>query len=513
MNIKTPLNIKHNHPDTKSVHANCGVFGVYNHPEAAILTYYGLHALQHRGQEAAGIVTSEYLTKEKKHHFNIHKGHGLVQNVFSDYNILTEVLKGNSALGHNRYSTTGASDKRANIQPFRVHYKDGNIALSHNGNLTNTKILRSMLEDVGTIFQTSTDSELILHLIARSKEKEIDKKVLDAFSQVKGAYSFCILTDDKLIAARDPYGVRPLALGMLNDSYMFASETTSFDINNAEYLREVEPGELIVIDKDVIKSKQVKSYSIGEAEKYKHCIFEYIYFSRPDSTIFGEKVDKVRRKIAKNLAIEKPPPEKDNNNDSDEKRVVIINVPDSSNTATIGYFNESVKTNKGVKLEIGLIRSHYVGRTFIQPGQDKRKMRVKIKFNTVKGVLEGRKVVVVDDSIVRGTTSKLLVDLIKKAKPKEIHLRITSPPIISPCYYGMDFPSKEELIATQHNKNVEGIRKELGVDSLEYLSLEQLINSVPHDNPKTDYCVACFNCQYPIPIENIIETEKDEFDD
>ena len=233
MKINKTLNIKHAQPKTKSVHANCGVFGIYNHPEAAILTYYGLHALQHRGQEAAGIVTSEYLDKEKKYHFNIHKGHGLVQNVFSDYNILTEVLKGNSALGHNRYSTTGASDKRTNIQPFRVHYKDGNIALSHNGNLTNTKVLRSMLEDVGTIFQTSTDSELILHLIARSKEKEIDKKVLDAFSQVKGAYSICILTDDKLIAARDPYGVRPLALGMLNDSYMFASETTSFDINNA----------------------------------------------------------------------------------------------------------------------------------------------------------------------------------------------------------------------------------------------------------------------------------------
>ena len=320
MKIKKTLNIKHNQPETKSVHANCGVFGIYNHPEAAILTYYGLHALQHRGQEAAGIVTSEYLAKEKKFILIYHKGHGLVQNVFSDYNILTEVLKGNSALGHNRYSTTGASDKRANIQPFRVHYKDGNIALSHNGNLTNTKVLRSMLEDVGTIFQTSTDSELILHLIARSKEKEIDEKVLDAFSQVKGAYSICILTDDKLIAARDPYGIRPLALGMLNDSYMFASETTSFDINNAEYVREVEPGELIVIDKDVIKSKQVKSYSIGEAEKYKHCIFEYIYFSRPDSTIFGEKVDKVRRKIAKNLAIEKPPPEKDNNKDSDEKR-------------------------------------------------------------------------------------------------------------------------------------------------------------------------------------------------
>jgi amidophosphoribosyltransferase len=489
------------------------VFGIYNHPEAAVLTYFGLHALQHRGQEAAGIVTSEYLPEENKYRFNIHKGHGLVLTVFSNDKLLTDVLKGNSAVGHNRYSTTGASDKRTNIQPFKVNFKDGNIAISHNGNLTNTKTLRNMLENAGTIFQTSTDSETILHLIARSKKKNIVEKVLNAFSQVKGAYSICIMTDDKLFAARDPHGVRPLSVGILDDSFVFASETTSFDIINAEYLRDVKPGELIVVDKDVIKSKKLKSFVIGEENKYKNCIFEYIYFSRPDSTIFGEKVDKVRRKIAKNLANEKPPPHKDDKNDKQEKRVVIINVPDSSNTATIGYFNESYKKNKDIKLEIGLIRSHYVGRTFIQPGQDKRKLRVKTKFNTVKGVLKGRKVVVVDDSIVRGTTSKLLVDLIKKANPKEIHLRITSPPIVSPCYYGMDFPSKEELIAYQHDLNIEGIKKELGVDSLEYLSLEQLLNSVPHNDPKTDYCTACFDCQYPLPIEGISEKEKTEFDE
>ena len=351
-----------------------------------------------------------------------------------------------------------------------------------------------------------------MHLIARSKEKDIVNKILDTFSQVKGAYSICILTDGKLFATRDPYGIRPLALGRLDDSFVFTSETTSFDIINGEYLRDVEPGELIMIDKDVIKSKKVKSFKLGEVRKYKHCIFEFIYFSRPDSTIFGNKVDKVRRKIAKNLALESPPPGKDDEINDKEKKVVIINVPDSSNTATLGYYNESYKKNKNIKLEIGLIRSHYVGRTFIQPGQDKRKMKVRAKFNTVKGVIEGRKVVVVDDSIVRGTTSKLLMDLIKKANPKEIHLRITSPPIISPCYYGMDFPSKNELIANQFNQDIEEIRKELGVDSLEYLSLSELLKSVPYDKPKTEYCSACFDCKYPIEIEEKYEPGKDEFD-
>jgi len=500
-------------PLTKSIHSNCGVFGIYNHPEAAILTYYGLHALQHRGQEAAGIVTSEYIPERNKYHFNVHKGIGLVLDVFADEQILTEELKGNCAIGHNRYSTTGASGKKNNIQPFKVNFKDGNLALSHNGNLTNTNFLRNKLENEGTIFQTSTDSEIILHLIAKSKETEMVDKIKDAFSQVKGAYSICIMTDDKLFAIRDPYGVRPFVLGKLDDSFIFASETTALDIINADYIRDIEPGELIMIDKEAIETKTPKCYKIQEVEKYKHCIFEYIYFSRPDSTIFGEKVDKVRRKIGANLSIEKPPPDKDNPDDENEKKVIIINVPDSSNTATLGYFNEVIKTNPNLKHEIGLIRSHYVGRTFIQPGQDKRKLRVKTKFNVVKGVIEGRKVVIVDDSIVRGNTLKLLVELIKKANPKEIHLRITSPPILSPCYYGMDFPSKEELIANQHHQNVEEIRKFLGVDSLEYLSLEKLLDSVPFDNPKTDYCTACFSCIYPIPIEDVINTDKEQFED
>ncbi|MEP7146000.1 MAG: amidophosphoribosyltransferase, partial [bacterium] len=459
---------------------------------------------------AAGIVTSEYDAKTGKHRFNVHKDHGLVLNVFSDDKILTDVLKGNAAIGHTRYSTTGSGDKRNNIQPFKVNYKDGNLALSHNGNLTNTKSLRDKLQTDGTIFQTSTDSELILHLIARSKETSIINKLLEAFSQVAGAYSLCILTDDKLFAIRDPYGVRPFAFGKLFDSYVFASETCAFDIINAEYIRDVEPGEIIMIDRQVIADNKIKTFSIGKVEKFKHCIFEYIYFSRPDSTVFGEKVDKVRRKIGKSLAIESPPPGKDVPTD---KKTVVINIPDSSNTATLGYFNEAVKNNTDVKHEIGLIRSHYVGRTFIQPGQDKRKMKVKTKFNTVKGVIENRKVVMVDDSIVRGTTSKLLVELIKKAEPKEIHLKVTSPPIISPCYYGMDFPSADELIANEYNQNIEEIRKSLGVNSLAFLTIEKLLESVPYFNERTDYCTACFTKNYPIPVEGLEEIKKEEFDD
>lgn len=501
---------QYNNNHSKSVHSNCGVFGIFNNPDASVLTYYGLHALQHRGQEAAGIVTSEYDSAANKSRFNIHKDLGLVLSVFSNDKILTEVLKGTAAIGHTRYSTTGSGDNSNNIQPFKVIYKDGNLALSHNGNLTNTKYLREKLQNEGTIFQTTTDSELILHLIAKSRETDIVNKLLDSFSQVKGAYSICILTDDKLFAVRDPYGVRPFCFGKLDNSYIFASETCALDIVNAEYIRDVKPGEMIMIDREVTETGKEKSFIFSEAENYRHCIFEYIYFSRPDSEVFEEKVDKVRRNIGKNLALQSPSPGKNN---PEDKKIAIINVPDSSNTATLGYFNETVKTNRDVKHEIGLIRSHYVGRTFIQPGQDKRKMKVKTKFNTVKGVIKDRKLVIIDDSIVRGTTSKLLVDLIKKAEPDEIHLKITSPPIISPCYYGMDFPSADELIANQHNQNIEEIKDELGVTSLSYLSTENLLKSVPFTHKKTDYCTACFTKQYPIQIEGVDEIKKDLFDD
>lgn len=489
--------------------SNCAVFGIYNHPQAAVMTYYGLHSQQHRGQEASGICTSELLTGNNKYRFNIHKGHGIALNVFSNKDVLTNVLKGSSAIGHNRYSTTGASDSRSNIQPFKVNFKDGHLALSHNGNFTNTKELRDRLQDEGTIFQTSTDSEIFLHLIARSKEKELIDKILDACKQIRGAYSIVLLSDDKLFAIRDPYAVRPLSLGKLGDSFVFASETCAFDIINAEYVRDLKAGEVIQIDDQTIKSGNEKSFFIDKKTETKHCIFEYVYFSRPDSTIFGNTVDKVRRKLGKNLAIEKPAPKAN----VEDKKVVVISVPDSSNTATLGYLTETIKTNPYVKLELGLIRSHYIGRTFIQPGQDNREIRVKAKFNTVKSVLKDRIVVIVDDSIVRGTTAKLLVKLVREAGPKEIHLRITSPPIISPCYYGMDFPSKEELIANNCSNDIEKIREYLEVDSVEYLSLEQLHDSVPQGvnsaGEKIGYCDACFSGNYPIPIEEI---EKAEFE-
>jgi amidophosphoribosyltransferase len=490
--------------------SNCGIFGIYNHPEAAVMTYYGLHALQHRGQEASGICSSEYLTEREKYRFNIYKGHGLANDVFGDHNILTSVLKGSAAIGHNRYSTTGASDSRSNIQPFKVHYRDGYLALSHNGNFTNTKELRTKLQNKGTIFQTTSDSEILLHLVARSKKRKLIDRILEACRQIRGAYSIVLLSDDKLYAIRDQYAVRPLSMGKLGDSYVFASETCAFDIINAEHIREVKPGEIIEIDREVIKTGKIKSYKIASARETKHCIFEYVYFSRPDSTIFGFTVDKARRKLGKNLAILKPAPR----STIDEKKVVVISVPDSSNTATLGFLTESIKTNKFIKLELALIRSHYIGRTFIQPGQDNREIKVKSKFNTVKDVIRNRIVVVVDDSIVRGTTAKQLVRLIKEAKPKQIHLRITSPPIIAPCHYGMDFPSREELIANQCSRDLEKIRERLDVDSVEYLSLEKLHESVPQgigpNGEKIGYCDACFSGKYPIPIEEIEKLEFEE---
>lgn len=489
-------------------HSNCAVFGIYNHPQAAVMTYYGLHSQQHRGQEASGICSSAML-ESGKYTFNIHKGHGIALNVFSNKNTLTNHLKGTAAIGHNRYSTTGGSDSRSNIQPFKVNFKEGHLALSHNGNFTNTKELREKLQNEGTLFQTSTDSEIFLHLIARSREKEYIDKILDAARQVRGAYSIVLLTDDKLFAIRDPYAVRPLSMAKMGESYVFASETCAYDIINADYVRDLKAGEIIQIDEEVIRTGEIKSYSIANKPETKHCIFEYIYFSRPDSTIFGNTVDKVRRKLGKNLSIEKPAPKAN----IEDKKVVVISVPDSSNTAALGYVTETIKSNPYVKLELGLIRSHYIGRTFIQPGQDNREIKVKAKFNTVKSVLKDRIVVIVDDSIVRGTTMKQLVKLVKEASPKEIHLRITSPPIISPCYYGMDFPSKEELIANQCGQDMEKIREYLDVNSVEYLSVEKTHESVPQgvnaNGEKISYCDACFTGNYPIPIEEI---DKNEFD-
>lgn len=472
----------------------CGIFGIYGSDTAAVNTYYGLHALQHRGQEASGIVTRSF-NGDGKAHFNIVKGEGLVSEVFADQKLLNENLIGNSAIGHNRYSTTGSAKSRKNIQPFMVNYRMGNLAIGHNGNLTNAKELREELVNEGAIFQTTSDTEVILHLIARCKlENQIDQ-ILQALRKIEGAYCVVILTDDKLIAARDPLGFRPLALGKLDNSFLVASETCAFDIQSASFLREVEPGELIVIDNETLKSGEIKSFRINETPaQQKHCVFEYIYFSRPDSFIFGHNVDKMRRRLGKVLARKHPV------TDPDGERVYVISVPDSSNTTALGYARELEKVGVDVRYEIGLIRSHYIGRTFIQPGQTNRQMGVRIKFNVVKGVLEGRTVVVVDDSIVRGTTSKQLVHLIREANPKSIHLRISSAPIMHPCFYGMDFPSREELIAHQMNGDIEAIKNYLEVDSLEYLTIDEMLEAVSEAG-EDNFCTACFSGKYPTDVD------------
>ncbi|MCL5266806.1 MAG: amidophosphoribosyltransferase [Bacteroidetes bacterium] len=479
----------------------CGIIGVYGAEGASNYVYYGLNALQHRGQEAAGIVTRERTAD--RIFFNVHKKTGLVSDVFKDDKVLHEILRGDAAIGHNRYSTTGAAESGKNVQPIVVNYRKGNLAIAHNGNLTNSHRLRDELTGAGTLFQTTTDTEIILHLIARSQKETVIEQVYEALQQIRGAFSLVILSDNQLIVARDPYGFRPLALGKLGDAFIAASETCALDVIGAEYVRDVEPGEVVVIDDEAVEGGEVRSIFLPDIPKQsRHCIFEFIYFSRPDSKIFGESVDKVRRKIGKGLAEEAPV-----QNDEDEK-LVVISVPDSSNTATLGYVSQSLKMGIKAKFEIGLIRSHYIGRTFIQPSQDVRDLKVKMKFNTVKGVLKGRKVVIVDDSIVRGTTSKQLVRLIREAEPSEVHFRVSSPPIMHPCYYGMDFPSEKELFANQFDGDIEKMTDELNVDSLSYLSLEKLLDSVPIDE-RRNYCTACFSGEYPTEVES---NSKEEFE-
>ena len=458
---------------SKSINEKCGVFGIYGHSEAATLTYHGLFALQHRGQESSGIVSTDGNLLYK------HLGMGLVADIFSDQSTLDQ-LKGHIAIGHNRYSTTGAS-KIANIQPLQFNLQDFRIAISHNGNLVNTTPIRRKLMEEGTIFQTTTDTELIIHLIAKSKSKALVDKIRDALAQVKGAYSLVLMTGNELIAVRDSQGFRPLCVGQLGDSYIFASESCAFDLVEAEYLRDVEPGEILVADKDGLHSYK------GEMDP-SYCIFEYVYFSRPDSRVFGEFVDKTRRNLGKKLAEEADVEDAD----------IVISVPDSSNTAALGYALES-----GKKFEIGLIRNHYVGRTFINPRQSQRDFGVKIKFNTIGGVLKDKKVIIVDDSIVRGTTLKKLTRLLRNAGCKEVHIRISSPPIRHPCFYGMDFPTSGELIAGK--MSTEEIREYLGADSLHYLSIEGMLSAMGKD--PSDFCTACFSGEYPIPIEEKVVKE------
>jgi amidophosphoribosyltransferase len=455
-------------------HDECAVFGIYGHKEASNLTYLGLYALQHRGQEGSGIVSSD------GEHFYTEKGLGLVADIYTKS--VLKHLPGTRAIGHNRYSTAGGNNLK-NVQPLTVNFAFGNLALAHNGNLINATMLRHELEAYGAIFQSTTDSEVIIHLIAHSRADSLLPRIIDALSQVRGAFSVVLLTDTGVIAARDPYGLRPLCLGKLRDSWMVASETCAFDLIGAEYVRDVEPGELIILDEKGVTSHK----PFVEAQPAK-CVFEYVYFSRPDSKIFGgHTVYATRKALGRQLAKESP-----------VKADVVIPVPDSGVPAALGFAEGS-----GIPFETGLIRNHYVGRTFIEPEQSIRHFGVKVKLNAVPDVLKGKRVVVVDDSLVRGTTSRKIVKMLRQAGAKEVHMRISSPPIVSPCFYGIDTPTKRELIASSHN--LQEIKKYITADSLAYLSLEGMLNASPGKSEQ--YCNACFTEQYPIPFTKAEEMQ------
>ncbi|MEM7179886.1 MAG: amidophosphoribosyltransferase [Spirochaetota bacterium] len=444
----------------------CAIFGIFNSQEASNFTYLGLYSMQHRGQESSGIVSTDGL------HLYRYANMGLVNNVFTQSKL--KGLTGNAAIGHNRYSTTGASFLR-NAQPFRFESHMGGIALAHNGNLVNSFDIRRQMEEEGSIFQTTIDSEVIAHLLAKSTSKKLVVALSEALNVVKGAYSLLILTPHALIAVRDPNGFRPLVMGKREDgAIVFASETCAFDITGVKYLRDVEPGEMVVVD-----SSGVKSYHPFKTTSESLCVFEYIYFSRPDSYIFGESVYKVRKALGKYLAKELPV-------DAD----VVIPVPDSANIAALGYAEEAQ-----IPYSAGLIRSHYVGRTFIEPDQKIRDFGAKIKYNVIQEVVENKKVVIIDDSIMRGTTSRKIVTMLKDAGAKEIHMRISAPPTISPCYYGIDIPTHSELIAATHS--IEEIRDYLCVDTLAYLTIENMKLAVKDCNDAT-YCDACFSKKYPV---------------
>ena len=446
-------------------HEECGVFGIYGHADAANLTYLGLYALQHRGQESAGIVS----TDGKKLYSE--KSMGLVADIFTEERI--KKLPGHAAIGHNRYSTTGDSIS-INIQPIIVNFALGGLAVAHNGNLVNAGILKAELEAYGSIFQSTMDSEVVIHLIAQSRLPNLHERIVDALQHVQGSYSLLLLAEDELIGVRDPHGFRPLVLGELGGSYVLASESCALDLIEATYLREIEPGEMVVINSSGIHS----TFPFRRADP-SHCIFEFIYFARPDSYVFGQNVYTIRKEFGRQLARE-----------TGVQADVVIPVPDSGVPAALGYAEES-----GVPFGLGLIRNHYVGRTFIEPRQAIRHFGVKIKLNPVKDVLKGKRVVVVDDSIVRGTTSKKIIKMIRNAGASEIHMRISSPPTMYPCYYGIDTPTRQELIASSHS--IEEIRKYITADTLGYISLDGVKKVV--DRP-LNYCVACFCGDYPVPF-------------
>ncbi|MDQ3070075.1 MAG: amidophosphoribosyltransferase [Acidobacteriota bacterium] len=442
----------------------CGVFGIHRHPEAANLTYLGLYALQHRGQESVGIASSDGAS------LRVHRAMGYVADAFNESQL--SQLEGSSAVGHVRYSTAGESGLK-NAQPILIDCAHGEIAICHNGNLVNARELRDDLVRQGSIFQTTSDTEVLLHLYARSKAATIEQALVESVAQVRGAFSLVLLTKDRLIAVRDPHGFRPLAIGSLGDTYIVCSETCALDLIGATYLRDVEPGEMIVVGPNGLRS-----FRPFAPAQHSHCIFEHVYFARPDSYVFGQSVNEVRTEQGRVLAREQPI-------DAD----VIVPIPDSGVCAATGFAEAS-----HIPLRMGLIRNHYVGRTFIQPQQSIRHFNVKVKLNPVRSILEGRRVVLIDDSIVRGTTSRKIVTMVRAAGAKEVHMRISCPPTISPCFYGVDTPRRSELIAATHT--VEEIRKYIEADSLGYLSLDGLLGAV--GEKRTSYCTSCYTGDYPV---------------
>ncbi|WP_449538650.1 amidophosphoribosyltransferase [Ferdinandcohnia sp. Marseille-Q9671] len=466
--------------ELKGLNEECGVFGIWGHPDAAQITYYGLHSLQHRGQEGAGIVVSN---GEK---LRIVKGEGLVNEVFGNGQL--NQLQGKAAIGHVRYATAGGGGIQ-NVQPLLFHSQVGGLAIAHNGNLVNANDLRHQLENQGSIFQTTSDTEVLAHLTRKSGYTKIKDRVKNALSMLKGAYAFVIMTEKKMIVALDPNGLRPLSLGKLGDAWVVASETCAFDIVGAKFERDVEPGELIVINDEGIHSER---FSLNTNRAM--CSMEYIYFSRPDSSINGVNIHTARKNLGKQLALEAP-----------IEADVVTGVPDSSISAAIGYAETS-----GIPYELGLIKNRYVGRTFIQPSQSLREQGVKMKLSPVRGVVEGKRVVMVDDSIVRGTTSRRIVQMLRDAGATEVHVCISSPPIKNPCFYGIDTSTHEELIAS--SQSVEEIRQIIGADTLTFLSPEGLVKAIarPFEGETRGQCMACFTGKYPTEIfpDTVLPHEK-----
>ncbi|HOJ50549.1 MAG TPA: amidophosphoribosyltransferase [Spirochaetota bacterium] len=448
------------------INEKCGIFGIYNNSESARITYLGLYSLQHRGQESCGIATSDGNRIYKS------VGMGKVIDFFTEDKI--SKLIGNISIGHVRYSTTGESNP-LNAQPLVANYNRGYIAVAHNGNITNAMKIRLELEKEGAIFQSTSDTEVIIHLIARSKKKNFNDALLESLALLEGAFCFVILRENSLIAVRDPWGFRPLSLGFKDNSYVIASETTAFDVIDADYVRDIEPGEVIVIE-----NNRITSLFIPRNEKKSCCVFELIYFAKPSSIVFNHSVYSFREELGRQLAIE-----------DDITPDIVIPVPDSGRMAALGYSSQ-----KNVPLGEGLIRSHYIGRTFIEPSQGIRDFGVKIKFSPVKDLLKNKRIVVIDDSIVRGTTARKIIRMIKNVGAKEIHFRISSPPTISPCFFGIDFPTKEELLANK--MSLPEIEKYLGVNSLKYISYDGMISCLKDKG----FCTACFDGKYPVKVEN-----------